>query len=97
MKVTLVGFKSVDFKDDNGDRVKGIKLFIAYPDDNTVGLASDGKFIRDNVFAGFGITPQQLADSVDCIIDIEFGMKNKVVGISLLDNAPVKTEQKKAG
>ena len=28
MKVTLVGFKSVDFKDDNGDRVKGIKLFI---------------------------------------------------------------------
>ena len=62
MKVTLVGFKSVDFKDDNGDRGQGIKLFIAYPDDNTVGCAAEGKFIRENVFAGFGITPQQLAD-----------------------------------
>ena len=97
MKVTLVGFKSVDFKDDNGDRVQGIKLFVAYPDENTVGCAAEGKFIRENVFSSFGITPQQLADSVDCVIDIEFGVKNKIVGIKLLDDTPVKAEQKKAG
>lgn len=97
MKVTLVGFKSVDFKDDNGDRVQGIKIFIAYPDDNTVGCAADSKFIRQNVFDGFGITVEQLADSVDCVIDIEFGMKNKLVGITLDVPVVSASKEKKAG
>ncbi len=106
MKVTLVGFKSVDFKDNNGDRVHGIKIFVAYPDNDTVGYAADGKFIQQQVFNSWGITPEQLTDAVDQVIDLEFGMKNKLVGITLPNpsadspESPAeqgKAAQKKAG
>ena len=50
MKVTLVGFKSLNFTDAEGNKVEGIRLYIAYPDDDVIGCAVDTAFIRQNVF-----------------------------------------------
>ena len=83
MKCTLLGFKSLDFENKEGDKVEGIKLFLAYVDENTVGCECDAKFINRNVFDTFGITIDKLADSVNSVVDVEFNMKNKVVGLSL--------------
>lgn len=83
MKVTLLGFKSVDFPNDRGERVQGITLFIAYPDENVVGVATEKKFIGQTVFDGFGISAEQLADSIDMAIDVEFGRKDKIVGLKV--------------
>ncbi len=83
MKCTLLGFKSLNFKNNEGEKIEGIKLFLAYPDEKTVGTECDAKFINQNVFNNFGITMEALADAVNCVVDVEFGMKNKVIGLSL--------------
>lgn len=83
MKVTLLGFKSVDFKNDRGERVEGVNIYIMYPEDNVVGSAAEKKFIGQTVFDGFGITPDMLADSIGTVIDVEFGRKDKIVGLSV--------------
>lgn len=83
MKVTLMGFKSVDFLNDRSERVQGITLFIAYPDENVVGLAAEKKFIAQAVWDGFKISAEQLADSIDTAVDVEFGRKDKIVGLKI--------------
>lgn len=83
MKVTLTGFKSVDFLNDRRERVQGMNIFIVYPDENVVGLAAEKKFISQTVWDGFKITPEQLADSIDTAIDVEFGRKDKIVGLKV--------------
>lgn len=83
MKCTLLGFKSLDFKNNEGEKVEGIKLYLAYPDEKTVGTECDAKFINQKVFDSFGISYEALADAVDTVINVEFGMKNKVIGLNL--------------
>lgn len=83
MKVTLMGFKSVDFLNNNRERVQGITIHIAYPEDHTVGTATDKKFIAQNVFDDFKISVEELAESVNTVIDVEFGRKDKVVGLKV--------------
>ncbi len=83
MKCTLLGFKSLDFENKDGDKVEGIKLFLAYVEENTVGCECDAKFINMNVFDTFGVTLEDLADAVSTVVDVEFNMKNKVVGLTL--------------
>lgn len=83
MKCTLLGFKSLDFENKDGDKVEGIKLFLAYVDENTVGCECDAKFINKNVFETFKVSLESLADAVNTVVDVEFNMKNKVVGLSL--------------
>ncbi len=83
MKCTLLGFKSLNFDNKDGDKVEGIKLFLAYVDENTVGCECDAKFVNKNVFDTFNVSLEALADSVNSVIDVEFNMKNKVVGLTL--------------
>lgn len=81
MKVTLVGFKSVNFKDNDGKKVEGVKIFYVHPDENVVGNACDGKFIQQNVYDSFKISYEQLNDLIDCVISLEFNQYGKVVGL----------------
>ena len=84
MNCTLVGFKSLNFTDTEGNKVEGVKLFLAYPDDDVIGCAADATFVRQNVFDNFGVTLAQLADAVDCAVDVEYGRKGKIVGFKVL-------------
>ena len=84
MKCTLVGFKTLNFTDDEGEKVEGKNVYLAYPDDDVIGCACDRTFIRKNVFDSFGITDDQLADAVDCAVDVEYGRKGKIVGFKVL-------------
>ena len=83
MKVTLLGFKSVDFTDDNGARVEGINLYIGYPDSNTVGKAAERQFIYKEVFDGFGVSPELLAKYINKEINIEYNRRGKVGGLTV--------------
>ena len=84
MNCTLVGFKSLNFTDAEGNKVEGVKLFLAYPDDDVIGCAADSSFIRQNVFDKFGITLDKLANAVDCAVDVEYDRKGKTVGLKVL-------------
>lgn len=83
MKVTLLGFKTVDFDNERGETIEGINLFIAYPEENTVGSASEKKFINQKVFDSFGVSEKDLEAAVGCVIDVEYGPRNKVVGLRI--------------
>ena len=84
MKCTLLGFKSIDFTDNNGKRIDGVKLFVAYPDSGTEGQAAEGKFIDRSVFDSFGVSYKELSDAFGCAVDLEYGPRNKVVGLSVV-------------
>ncbi len=84
MKCTFLGFKKVKFTNtDTGEVIEGVKVFFAYPEEKTVGREADGKFIAQNVFEGLGLKNEQLAASVDKIVDIEFNKYGKVCGLEL--------------
>ncbi|MCM1334600.1 MAG: hypothetical protein NC084_00080 [Bacteroides sp.] len=84
MKVTLLGYKTVDFENERGETIEGINLFIAYPEENTVGSAAEKKFINSQIFDGFGVSSKQLEKAIGCVIDVEYGPRNKIVGLSIL-------------
>lgn len=81
MKCTLLGFKSVDFENSGGEKIEGVKIFYAYPDDNTVGSVADSKFVRPAVFNNFSVSAASLADSIGECLDFEFDGKGKLVGL----------------
>lgn len=82
MKVSLIGVRSINFTTDEGNEISGIKLFIAYPEDNVYGKITDSRFITDNVFSNLGVPVDTLLNSIGSEIDIEINPKGKVVGIS---------------
>lgn len=82
MKVSLIGVRSINFTTDEGNEISGIKLFIAYPEDNVYGKICDSRFITDNVFSNLGVPVDTLLNSIGSEIDIEINPKGKVVGIS---------------
>lgn len=85
MICTLLGFKSVDFENNDGEKIEGVKIFYAYPDDNTVGSVADSKFVKPSVFNNFAVTATTLADSIGECFDFDFDGKGKLVGLKRVD------------
>lgn len=84
MKVTLVGVKNIEaFETNDGKTVDGVKLFIAYSDENTYGNVAESKYIDRKVFHDFGIKLDVLVDHIGEVIDCEFNPKQKIVGITV--------------
>ena len=68
MKVNLIGLRALDFENDKGDQVQGIKLFIAYPDDNVYGNCTESRFIMADRFDKLGLNLKDLIDKIDELI-----------------------------
>lgn len=86
MKCTLLGFKSVDFEDDNGNKISGVKIYYSYPDvsdDDLIGDMTDSKFINKKAFDSFPVTVKDLNDNLGCAFDIEFNPNKKVIGLCI--------------
>ena len=83
MKVNLIGLRVLDFEDDNGKPVQGIKINIAYPDEGVYGNAVESRFINQNVFSSFDLKLEELIDKIGEVIDIEINPKNKIVCIKI--------------
>lgn len=78
MKVTLTGYKVLDFKS-NGDTVKGIQLFINYKTPDVIGECADKVFIGADNALILLIDPAQFVGEQ---VDMEFDRKGKPVCIS---------------
>lgn len=83
MNCTLLGFKSVNFENNDGEKIEGLKIFYSYPEENTCGEAADSSFVRPSVFDSFSVNVEQLADNIGCVMDFEFDRKGKLVGLSI--------------
>lgn len=83
MKVKLIGVRLINFTTEEGRDISGIKLFIAYREQDVYGMITDNRFISDNLFESFDVPVQDLINAIDSEIDVEINPKNKIVGISL--------------
>ena len=91
MLVNLVGVKNISkFETSDGKTIEGVKLFLAYADENTYGNMTDSKFISNSVFQSFGIELKQLIYNIGCCIDVEFNPKQKIVGIKFVESTEKK-------
>jgi hypothetical protein len=70
MQVKLLGTRALDFSSNDGDAIKGLQLFICFPEESVAGEMTDKLFIRE----GFAIpTTCKPGD----ILDISFNRKGK--------------------
>lgn len=84
MKVTLIGFKTVDFTDeDSGKKVQGISLYISFPDADTVGEACERQFVNKSIFDAAGITSKMLEELINDEINIEYNRRGKIGSVSI--------------
>lgn len=91
MLVTLCGIRNLEeVHTRDGNIIDGVKLFIAYPEENVYGVLTDNKYIDRKVFSNFEISLNQLLENINCAIDVEFSPTKKIVGIRL----PLKSEKK---
>ena len=56
MQVLLMGLRTLDFES-NGDQIKGMQLFVAYPEDGVEGQMTDKIFLRDGFELPDGLKP----------------------------------------
>lgn len=70
MLAKLVGFQTVDFTNNNGERVSGTTIFCAFNDEKVEGLRTEKFFLKE----GIKLPECKLND----MIDISFNMKGKV-------------------
>lgn len=78
MKVTLTGYKELDFKA-NGEEVKGLQLYITYKTPDVVGECADKVFIRPENQDIMLIDPTQFVGES---VEMEFDRKGHLVSVS---------------
>lgn len=76
MKVKLLGARELDFSSNDGSPVKGIQLFISFPEEGVVGEMTEKLFVRN----GFALPACKPGD----MLDISFNRKGKPESISLV-------------
>ncbi|WP_283606648.1 hypothetical protein [Faecalispora anaeroviscerum] len=76
MKAKLLGARELNFQSGDGTAVKGIQLYISFPDESVVGEMTDKLFLRD----GFALPACKPGD----MLDITFNRKGKPETITLV-------------
>ena len=85
MKAKLTGIQNYNkLQMQDKSVLDGSKLFYTYVSPDVKGEAADGKFITRETLELFGLTYENLVLCVGTEINIEYGPKNKIVGISVV-------------
>jgi hypothetical protein len=97
MKVKLTGVQNYDnVKMNDGSILDGTKVFFNYFSPDVKGFAADGKYLSRELLNAFSVTYESLATNIDSEIEIDYGPKNKIVGVSLSNTSkPPKSVQGK--
>ena len=75
MQMKLVGISPVNFVNNEGETIKGQRVYVLFKDQNTDGLKADKLFFKD----GFELPKDtQLND----MLEVSFNMKGRVEKIS---------------
>lgn len=82
MNVNLMGVQKLDFDNDKGEKIQGLKLHIAFKDPYVSGLKCDSKFISEAACKNLGISESSLTPLIGKPVVLETDLKGKVVGVS---------------
>lgn len=82
MNVNLMGVQNLDFENDKGEKIQGIKLHIAYKDQYVSGLKCDSKFLSSEACKNLGISEKFLSPLIGKPVVLETDLKGKVIGVT---------------
>jgi len=86
MKANLVGVRDFgNLKMNDGTVLDGAKMFFNYYTPDVKGFAADGKYLSLEAMTAFGISTDLLKQNVGSDINIEYGPKNTIVGVSVMN------------
>lgn len=85
MVVNLCGVRDLDFKDKDGNQIKGLKIFISYEDPNVTGYVTDNKFLSGSLCSKLGVDYRTLSSYVGQVVDIECDLSGKILSISAVE------------
>ena len=75
MKVNLLGYQPLHFKNATGEEVNGTNIYVAFEDSNVTGFKADRFFLREEISL-----PKDTKIN-DCL-DVEFNQKGKIISIT---------------
>lgn len=81
MKVTLLGYKVLDFKSSDNTDVKGTQAFVSYEEEGVIGCRTDKFFFKD----GISIPAIAPGDT----LDITFNRHGKPESIHVVSNKQI--------
>lgn len=96
MRAYIEGVRCVDFTDDSGKRVKGLRAFYQYKDPECIGLAGDSLFVRsgtDSYTFLSGIVTDILQGENDTSsglaipVNLDFNNKGRLLAVTFLDDS----------
>lgn len=74
MVVQVIGYSDVDFANKEGQHIKGKNIYMAFPDENCIGLCAQKVFIKDSV-------PFPKDFKINDRVNLSFNHKGKVEGV----------------
>ena len=74
MNVTVMGVQKLDFVNGNGERIRGLNLYVAFPDENVDGLKTNKFFINDGL-----VLPKDM--KLNDQVTVQFNYKGKIEAI----------------
>lgn len=98
MRAYIEGVRCVDFTDDAGKRVKGIRAFYQYKDPDFIGLAGDTLFVRsgtDSFTFLSGLVTELLQGENDTSsglaipVILDFNNRGRLLAVTFLDDSGV--------
>ena len=85
MKAKLVGVQEYGgAKMNDGTILDGAKVYFNYYSPDVKGHVADGKYLSLAAMSAFGISSVQLSQNIGSEISIDYGPKNKIVGVGLV-------------
>ena len=101
MRAYIEGIRVVDFKDDAGKTIKGLRAFYQYKDPDCLGIASDSLFVK------YGTEPYDYIEAfvtelvqsgnddggLGIPVNLDFNNKGRLIGVSFLDESGIPWEE----
>ena len=96
MRAYIEGISKLDFRDDNGQRVKGFRAYYQYKDPDVIGLAVDKFFIRHgtDVYGFVSSLVTELLQGNNLLngglaipVSLDFNNKGKLLFVTFLDDS----------
>lgn len=82
MNVNLMGVQKLDFENDKGEKVQGLKLHISFKDPYVSGYKCDSKFISADACKNLGISDSSLSPLIGKPVVLETDLKGKIIGVA---------------
>lgn len=81
MKAELIGIKAVDFTNQTGEAVSGIKYHFAMEDPDVLGRAAESVFFTNEKINKHGLKEPQIGQ----VYDVQYNKYGKVADMVLID------------